>query len=253
MCGSCGAENRAEAQRCRRCAQPIRMDARLGSRGVPVWLATAGMFATGAAGLWLGRNMNGRGQPPAPVVATAVPSPSTLQAPAIAVSRTQPPVAGQPAEAGETWAVYLSKDRLTDEPLFGAWFGTRSGSPLFTVLCAPNASALAVRRGMLPANEGASGDARGLLATIDVGRRIWNRERRTIELRFDDAPPEAIEAFPRDPIQFLNRVASSKRIRSSTEEFEPAGWSDAIEKVRNRCAFVPAVPSPTAAPRRRRR
>lgn len=146
--------------------------------------------------------------------------------------------------AGLTWAIYSSRDRLTDKPLFGARFGTASGTPLFSVLCAEGLAAVSLRPGLLPAAEGASGNSRSILDTIRIGVRVAARERDVVELRFEDALPESFEAIPRKPLEFLRRVAGSRRIRTATDDFEPASWGGAIGRATRECRFDERPPNP---------
>ena len=149
--------------------------------------------------------------------------------------------------AGMTWAIYSSKDRLTDRPILVARFGTVSGTPLFTVLCAEGQAALSLKRGLLPPAEGASANSGTTLEAIRVGVRIGERERDRAELRFEEAPPEWLDAIPKDPVAFLRRVAASRRIRTATDDFDPTTWGEAIARVTGECRFDER---PASAPKR---
>jgi hypothetical protein len=200
------------------------------------------MVIVASVAFWLGLS-SGR------ETATLVPPPKApLEAPQVPGPRGDgatsviDPVA---AAAGPTWAIYTSHDRLTDRPVFGARFGTVSGTPLFTVLCAEGQGALSLKRGLLPATEGASQNARSTLDAIRVGVRIGERERDRIEVRFEDAPPESLDAIPKNPAEFLDRVAASQKIRTATDTFDPSNWGDPIARVKEACEFeARPLPSP---------
>ncbi len=142
-----------------------------------------------------------------------------------------------PSDSGQTWAIFTSRDRLTDRPLFGARFGNASGNQLFSVLCSDDRSALALRRGLLPASKGASGDGNGIVSTIVVGERVAAREGGRVELIFDDGPPELFEIHPKHPVDFLRRVADGRRIQTTADDFDPKVWAGAIERVLEACRF----------------
>ncbi|MEO8499782.1 MAG: hypothetical protein ABI565_02620 [Vicinamibacteria bacterium] len=138
---------------------------------------------------------------------------------------------------GATWWIYTSRDRLTDRPLFGARFGTESGTPLYSVLCAGDQGALSLQRGLLPATQAASGDVRALEATLQVAARTARSEREQVELRFEEGAPESMRAIPAQPLDFLHRVAASHRIRTASDDFDPTSWRDAIARVISECRF----------------
>lgn len=149
------------------------------------------------------------------------------------------------SQLGPTWAIYTSRDRLSDRPIFGARFGSGSGAPLFTVLCAEGQAALSLKRGLLPPVEGASGNSKTTLDTIRVGVRIGGRERDRVELRFEDAPPELFDAIPKEPLRFLRRVAGSHLVRTADDDFLPTAWGEAIARVIGECGFEEqAEPAP---------
>jgi hypothetical protein len=104
-------------------------------------------------------------------------------------------------------------------------------------LCAEDQAALALKRGLLPAGEGASGSSQNTLDTIRAGLRIAAREQDRVELRFEDAPPESFQAIPEHPMEFLGRVAAAHRIRTATDDFDPTAWGDAIARVTSECRF----------------
>ena len=189
----------------------------------------------GSLAFWVGRESGrgaGRAAPPPPP-----PPVSSSSGPATGArggrSGAEPPASA----VGLTWAIYTSRDRLTDKPLFGARFGTVSGAPLFSVLCAEGLAAVSLKPGLLPAIEGASGNSRSTLDTIRIGVRLAARNRDLVEVRFEDALPESLDAIPRKPLEFLRRVASSRRIRTATDDFDPAPWGDAITRVSSECGF----------------
>src|SRR5204862_6250696 len=108
--------------------------------------------------------------------------PASLAGEATPASVSVPGVDPLASAAGLTWAIYTSHDRLTDRPILGARFGTVSGTPLFSVLCAEGQAALSLKRGLLPASEGASQNSKATLETIRVGVRIGARERDRVSL-----------------------------------------------------------------------
>ncbi len=250
-CPGCGYDNPARSERCWRCRRllPVAASVR-GSASLPVWLVAVLVVVVASGAFWLGLE-SGR---PAPELAprrppSAQPTPVPSPAPPT-TGRTNPaPSAADPvaSAAGPTWAIYTSRDRLTDAPLFGARFGTTSGTPLFTVLCAEGQAALSLKRGLLPATEGASANRKSAIDTIRVGVRIGRRERDLVELRFEDAAPESFDAIPKEPVEFLRRVTASRRIRTATEDFDPTTWGDAISRVTRECQFDER---PASAPKR---
>jgi len=249
-CPSCGSENPARSARCRRCRQILPSTAaNRGGASLPVWLVGILVTVVASVAFWLGLETGRQGLTAAPR-----PAPRAALTPVVPlpdpVSRIAPPVsAADPlaSAAGSTWAIYSSKDRLTDRPILGARFGTASGTPLFTVLCAEGEAALSLKRGLLPPAEGASANGKSTLETIRVGVRIGERERARVELRFEDAPPESLDAISKDPAAFLRRVAASRRIRSANDDFDPTTWGEAIARVTSECRFA----EPPAAPPRR--
>lgn len=252
-CPECGRENPAGRGRCQRCGATFRAGSG-GSSGsqdtVPFWLLALGLASVVMA-FWLG-NETGRaaGLREAAQAHRSAPAPTPLPAAA------PPPTATLSADplasaAGATWAIYASRDRLSDRPLFGARFGTLSGTPLFSVLCAEGQGAVSLTRGLLPATEGASGNARGLVSTLEVAVRTAKREHQQVELRFEESAPELLGAMPAGPLDFLNRVAASRRIRTASDDFDPTSWGDAIARVIAECRFdTPAEERP--APRKAR-
>lgn len=213
---------------------------------MPLWLVGI-LVAVVASGAFLMGLETGR-QNPHPVPAdsageTPKPTPRLGTAPATTppLSAAADPVA---TAVGPTWAIYTSRDRLTDRPILGARFGTASGTPLFTVLCTEGQAALSLKRGLLPAVEGASGNSKSTLDTIRVGVRIGERERERVALRFEDATPELLDAIPRKPLEFLGRVAASRRIRTANDDFDPTPWDEAVKRVTNECRFEARVETP---------
>jgi len=193
----------------------------------------------GSAAFWVGRES---GRQAARVVAPRPPSLSptsvpSSSGPAIAMRGPRSPAEPLANARGLTWAIYTSRDRLTDKPLFGAGFGAASGTPLFTVLCVEGLAAVSLKPGLLPAIEGASGNSRSTLDTIRLAVRLAARKREPVDLRFDDALPESLDAIPRRPLDFLRRVAASRRIRTAADDFDPAPWGDAITRVTSECGF----------------
>jgi hypothetical protein len=108
---------------------------------------------------------------------------------------------------------------------------------LFSVLCSDDRSALSLRRGLLPASKGASGDGNGIVSTIVVGERVAAREGGRTELTFNDGPPELVEIYPGRPVAFLRRVADSRKIQTTADDFDPGTWASAIERVLKACRF----------------
>jgi hypothetical protein len=94
-----------------------------------------------------------------------------------------------------------------------------------------------LKRGLLPAAEGASGNSKSTLEAIRLGVLIGTRERDLVELRFEDAPAESFDAIPKKPLEFLRRVTTSRRIRTATDDFDPATWGGAIARVIGECGF----------------
>jgi hypothetical protein len=94
-----------------------------------------------------------------------------------------------------------------------------------------------LRRGLLPASKGAAGDGNGIVSTIVVGERVAAREGGRVELTFDDGPPELIEIYPKRPVEFLRRVAGSRKIQTTAGDFDPGVWAGAIERVLEACRF----------------
>jgi len=239
-CPGCGSENPARSERCRRCRQllPVTASVQRGA-SLPVWLVGILVVLVASAAFWLGRES---GRQPAPLAPRRQPSVELLPVPSPGPATGMSPPARSAADpvasaVGPTWAIYTSRDRLSDAPLFGARFGTVSGTPLFTVLCAEGQAALSLERGLLPAVEGASGNSQSALDTIRVGVRIGARKRDLVELRFEDAPPESFDAIPKEPLDFLRRVTASHRIRTATDDFDPTTWGDAIARVTSECRF----------------
>jgi hypothetical protein len=210
------------------------------------------MAVVGSASFWLGlssgrerteieTNSNGESE------ALAVPRPGPAGELAAAVSGIDPLA----TTSGLTWAIYASQDRLSDHAIFGARFGTASGTPLFTVLCAEGQGALSLKRGLLPAAEGASQNSGSTLEAIRVGVRIGERERDRVEVRFEADPPESLEAIPKNPAEFLDRVTASQKIRTANDTFDPSTWADAIARVKQACGFAtrPGVSPQKAKPK----
>ena len=245
-CVSCGLENPASNVRCRRCQKTLPSTAAVrGGAYLPVWLVTVLLAVVATVAFWLGLSSGREAAAPDPP-----PSPGPAGSPLPGPSVESPASAFDPVAttSGLTWAIYTSRDRLNDAPIFGARFGTLSGSPLFTVLCAEGQGALSLKRGLLPATEGASQNSKSTLDTIRVGVRIGERERDRIEVRFEDDSPESLDAIPKDPAGFLRRVAASRKIRTATDTFDPSGWGDPIARVNESCRFEgkPLPPSKKA-------
>ena len=238
-CPDCGGENSVRSEPCGRCRASL-----------PLWLV--GILTAGVASLafWLGVESGRAG---ATTARPAAAGESIARTAAGAATADPAVVAGidpLASAAGLTWAIYTSRDRLTDRPLFGARFGTVSGTPLFSVLCAEGEAALALKRGLLPATEGASQDGKATLDTIRVGVRIGTRERERVALRFEEATPESLDAIAPKPLEFLRRVAASRRIRTATDDFDPTPWGEAIARITQECRFAE---SPGPAPKKRAR
>jgi len=215
---------------------------------VPFWLLALGLASVLIA-FWLGHEA-GR----AAGLREAVQAPRFAKAPTPLPAATKSPTAPLGADplasaAGATWAIYTSRDRLSDHPLFGARFGTTSGTPLFSVLCAERQGTVSLSRGLLPATEGASGNAQGLVGALQVAVRIAKRERKQVELRFEEGAPESLDAIPARPLDFLHRVTASKKIRTASDDFDPTSWGDAIARVIAECRFDTPAEEP---PRRRK-
>lgn len=249
-CPTCASENPARSARCRRCHQFLPATA-ANQRGasLPVWLAGLLVSVVASAAFWLGLETGRQSapvvpnRPPQSALAPGIPVPD----PPSGAATPAPAVDPLASAAGLTWALYTSKDRLTDHPILGARFGTVSGTPLFTVLCAEGQAALSLKRGLLPPAEGASANAKSTLETIRVGVRIGERERDRVELRFEEAVPESLDAIPKDPLAFLHRVSASRRIRTATDDFDPTTWGEAIARVTGECRFDER---PASAPKR---
>ena len=238
-CPGCGRENPAGRGRCQRCGAALRSGSG-GSSGsqdtVAFWLLAIGLASLVMA-FWLGHE-TGRaaGLREAAQAHRSAPAPTPLPA------ATPPPTAPLGANplasaAGATWAIYTSRDRLSDHPLFGARFGTPAGTPLFSVLCAEGQGAVSLTRGLLPATEGASGNAQGLLSTLEVAMRTAKREHQQVELRFEERAPESLGAIPARPLDFLHRMTASERIRTASDDFDPTSWGDPIARVIAECRF----------------
>ena len=248
-CSGCGSENPARNERCTRCRQILPVTATVRrSASLPVWLVAVLVAVVASAAFWLGQESGRQTAPIAPrrqpsLALTPVPLPTPTAGIAAPLSAADPLATA----AGPTWAIYASQDRLTDRPILGARFGTVSGTPLFTVLCAEGQAALSLKRGLLPAAEGGSANSKSTVDTIRVGVRIGERERDLVELRFEDAPPEMLDAIPKRPLDFLRRVTASRRIRTATDDFDPTPWGDAITRVTHECRFEEG---PGAAPKR---
>jgi hypothetical protein len=90
---------------------------------------------------------------------------------------------------------------------------------------------------LLPASKGASEDGNGIVSTIVVGERVAAREGGRVELTFDDGPPELVEIYPKRPAVFLRRVADSRRIQTTADDFDTKPWAGAIERVLEACRF----------------
>lgn len=253
-CPGCGSENPATSARCRRCRLflPVTSAVRRGPT-LPVRLVAILVLVVAAGAFWLGLESGRQTAQFAQTRVSSAPASDLLPGPRAAQTpATASAVDPAASSAGLTWAIYTSQDRLTDAPLFGARFGTVSGTPLFTVLCAEGRAALALKRGLLPAAEGASGSSTSALETIRVGVRIGERARDPVELRFEDRPPEWFEAVPERPLEFLRRVAASRRVRTATDDFDPTAWGDAITRVTRECRFDERPASaPTRAKARR--
>lgn len=237
-CPGCGSENPARSTRCRRCRVLLPVTASRKGASLPFWLVGILVTVVASAAFLLGLETGRQSVPLSQPRSLPLPSPTAtrpVQLPAI------DPVA---SAAGLTWAIYTSQDRLTDRPILGARFGTAAGTPLFTILCAEGQAALSLKRGLLPAAEGASGNSKSTLDTIRVGVRIGERERERVELRFEDAAPEALDAIPRKPLEFLARVAASRRIRTANDDFDPTSWGEAIKRVTSECRFEARVETP---------
>ena len=206
------------------------------------------MVVAASLAFWLGLESGRRASRPASVELPPVSRPSP------AARITAPPSAADPvaSASGLTWAIYTSRDRLTDDPLLGARFGTAAGTPLFTVLCAEGQAALSLKRGLLPAVEGASGNSKSTLDTIRVGVRIGGRERDRVDLRFEDALPESFDVIPEAPLEFLRRVTESLRIRTATDDFDPSTWAEALARVTGECVFEERDALPPTRMRARR-
>jgi hypothetical protein len=248
-CSGCGSENPARNARCRRCRQLLPVTAAVrSSASLPVWLVAILVAVVASAAFWLGLES---GRQTAPITPRRQPllefTPVPLPTPAAGIAAPLSAADRLATAAGRTWAIYESQDRLTDRKILGARFGTVSGTPLFTVLCAEGQAALSLKRGLLPPAEGASANSKSTIDTIRVGVRIGERERDLVELRFEDAPPEMLDAIPRKPLEFLRRVSASHRIRTATDDFDPTAWGDAITRVTSECGFEER---PEPAPKR---
>lgn len=239
-CPGCGSENPARSSRCRRCRLllPATASSQRGA-SLPVWMVGALVAIVASVSFWLGLETGRQGAHPEGARAAAEVSAPTPHPDPVAI--TTPPMlqASDPVATavGPTWAIYTSRDRLSDGPIFGARFGTASGTPLFSVLCVEEEAALALKRGLLPAVEGAGGNKTAALETIRVGVRIGARERDRVTLRFEEGPPESFDAVPKKPGDFLRRVATARRIRTATDDFDPVAWSEALARVTSECRF----------------
>jgi len=236
-CPSCGLDNSALSARCARCQKLLPATAAVrGGAYLPVWLVVILMAVVASVAFWLGLS-SGRDAEVVELATQRGPRPLAVLPPGAAGEDVVEGIDPVATTAGLTWSIYTSQDRLTDRPLFGARFGTVSGTPLFTVLCAESQGALSLKRGLLPAAEGASQNSKSTLDTVRVGVRIGERERDRIELRFEDAPPEFLDAIPKNPLEFLRRVERSRKIRTETDTFDPSTWGEAIARVREACGF----------------
>lgn len=215
-----------------------------------LWSLAIGLTLAAATGFWLGRE-SGRAAAihARPAQGGATPVPTPRMTPGVRSPPGREAVDPVATASGTTWAIYSSQDRLTDRPLFGARFGTRAGAPLFSVLCAEGRGALSLKRGLLPATEAASGNLQGLVATIQVAIQLVAREHHQVVLRFEDAPAESLNAIPSRPGDFLRRVVTSRRIRTASDDFDPADWHDTISRVIAECRFDAPV---EAQPKRRK-
>jgi hypothetical protein len=112
-------------------------------------------------------------------------------------------------------------------------------------LCTDERAALALRRGLLPAGSGASGDGNGIVSTILMGERVAAREGGRVEVTFDDGPAELFDIYPGRPVEFLRRVAKSRKVRTTSDDFDPREWAKAIERVLAACRFEerPGLPA----------
>jgi len=140
-------------------------------------------------------------------------------------------------ETGATWVIYSSLDRLTDEPLFGARFGNQTGAHLINILCAKGRGTLSLERGLFSPPDAASGNGKKVTEEIDVNQRFSRREKQRLDLRFDEQPAESLEVTPAQPAAFLRRVASSRRIRTATDEFDTRDLGPFVDRVMTACGF----------------
>ena len=251
------AENNPEAAKpCPRCgaAPATGSSGSSGLQGAAAqarWPIAIGVALVTVTAFWLGREFGRvravRGIAPQ---ARAALSPNPRMTPGVRASVAHEAVDPVATASGATWAIYTSRDRLTDHPLFGARFETPAGIPLFSVLCAEGQGAVSLTRGLLPATEGASGNARALGDTVRMAFSMARGALQPVELRFGESAPESLSAIPGRPLDFLHRVAASQKIRTASDDFDPTPWSDPIARVISECRFsAPEELPPRGEPR----
>ena len=168
------------------------------------------------------------------------------KSPAMPLSVTGPSI--QPGgvarkETGPLWTIYTSLDRLTDRPLLGVSVGKPGGPEFFAVLCREGQSVLALDR-LISADEGGKGSARRFAEAAELARRVSAHRQSGMEIRFDDGPVERMDAMPARPLEFLTRVAASRRIRTASSDFDTQALGEVLKRIQQGCVFRDQGPAP---------